>query len=250
MSEVLLIENVGAVRVLTMNRPDKLNALNNALTEALLHALLEADRDGDVGAVVLTGAGRGFCAGADVTEFRTTNSDPTASAARGALTMRLHAAFAEVDVPIVCAINGVARGGGCGLAIAGDMAIAAESATLGYPEVTRGAVAAVVMANLVRQVGRKAAYELVALGQPITAARALQLGMINRVVADADLRRAAIEIATQLAAHPRHAQRATKRLFHRVADIPLPQALEIGRDANMIMRSHTINDDVKAAGSR
>lgn len=245
MSEVLLIENIGAVRILTMNRPHKLNALNNALTEAILQGLLEADRDASVGAIVLTGSGRGFCAGADVTEFKTANGDPAASAARGALTMRLHAAFTEVDVPIVCAINGVARGGGCGLAIAGDLAIGAEGATLGYPEVTRGAVAAVVMSNLARQVGRKAAFELVALGQPITAARALQLGMINRVVADADLWDEAIEVATKLAAYPRHAQRATKRLFHRVADIPLPQGLEIGRDANMIMRSYAISDEIK-----
>jgi enoyl-CoA hydratase/carnithine racemase len=245
MTEVLRIEDADGVRVLTMNRPEKLNALNNALTQALLDALLGADADPTVNALVLTGAGRGFCAGADVTEFASMTSDnPGAAEARGTLTMRVHAAFVQIDVPVICAINGPAMGGGCGLAIAGDMAVAAESAYLGYPETKRDAVAAVVMANLVRQVGRKKAYELVSLGERVPASKALELGMVNRVVPDGQVVQEALTMAKAIAKQARHAQRATKRLFHRVAEAPFLDALEIGRDANLIMRSHTIRGTV------
>jgi enoyl-CoA hydratase/carnithine racemase len=243
MSEVLLVETSEGVRRLTMNRPEKLNALNNELTAALLDALLAADRDDGVGCVVLTGNGRGFCPGADFSEIKGMSEDAFAGARRAELTTRLHAAFTGISVPVVCAVNGLALGGGCGLAIAGDLAVAAESAAFGYPEVRIGAVAAIVMANLVRQVGRKAAYELVALGERMPARRALELGMVNRVVPDAELLPEATRMATAIAACARHAQRGTKRLFHRVADRPLPDALEIGRDANMVMRGFTIRSE-------
>ena len=246
MSDVLLVENRGGVRLLTMNRPDKLNALNNALTAALLDGLRAADVDPSVHAVVLTGSGRGFCAGADVSEFAGMASaeNPDAGAIRARLTAEVHQAFVRVEVPIICAINGFAMGGGCGIAIAGDMAVAAESAMMGYPETKRSAVAAIVMANLVRQVGRKVAYELVSLGERVTARRALELGMVNRVVPDAEVVEEAMRMATAIASQARHAQRATKRLFHRVADMKLLDALEIGRDANMVMRSYTIKSSV------
>ena len=245
MSDVLLSENREGVRLLTMNRPDKLNALNNALTEALLQALYAADADTSVNALVLTGAGRGFCAGADVTEFAGMSGDnPDAGAKRARLTSEVHGAFVRIEVPVICAINGVAMGGGCGIAIAGDMAVIAESAMLGYPETKRSAVAAIVMSNLVRQVGRKAAYELVSLGERVTARRALELGMVNRVVPDGQAVDQAMRMATTIAQQARHAQRATKRLFHRVADMKLLDALEISRDANMVMRNYTIKGTV------
>src|SRR6185369_6213021 len=103
---------------------------------------------------------------------------------RAELTMQLHLIFSRMAKPVVTAINGAAMGGGAGLAVAGDLAVMAESAKLGYPETRHGIVAAIVMANLVRQVGRKSAFELVSLGEPIDAARALALGMVNRVVPD------------------------------------------------------------------
>jgi enoyl-CoA hydratase/carnithine racemase len=245
MAQELLVENHGAVRVLTMNRPEKMNALNNALTVALLDALQAADRDESVHALILTGAGRGFCAGADVTEFKDMTTDnPDLAQWRADLTTEVHAAFTRVDLPILCAVNGAAMGGGCGLAIAGDMAVAAESATFGYPETRRNAVAAVVMANLVRQVGRKAAYELVSLGEKKSALRALELGMVNRVVPDERLMAETLGMAQAIAGQTRSSQRATKRLFHRVADMRLLDALEIGRDANVMMRAYTIKGTV------
>ena len=232
---VLLVENRGPIRLLTMNRPEKRNALNSELTQALLDALRAADKDEAVGCIVLTGAGPGFCAGADLSEFKDLQAG-VAAENRAELTMQLHLAFSKMRVPVVTSINGHAMCGGAGLAIAGDLAVMADSAKLGYPEPKHGIVAAIVMANLVRQVGRKAAFELVALGEPIDAQRALQLGMISRVVALSELMNESLALAEKLAAVKRPAMAETKRLFHEVADLPLAEALERGRDTNRRMR--------------
>ena len=236
MTASLLVEDRGGVRILTMNRPDKRNALNSELTQALLDAVRAAEREENVGCLVLTGAGPGFCAGADLSEFKGLQ-DPNAAQARAELTMQLQLSFSRISKPVVTAINGAAMGGGAGLALAADLALMAQSAKLGYPEVKHGIVAAIVMANLVRQVGRKAAFELVSLGEPVDAAKALALGMVNRVVPDADLLPQSLAIAEKLAAFPRPAVQETKRLFHEVADLALEPALERGRDANKRMRN-------------
>jgi enoyl-CoA hydratase/carnithine racemase len=232
----LLVDNRGGVRILTMNRPEKRNALNTELTRALLEALRATDRDESVGCVVLTGAGPGFCAGADLGEFKGL-ADPKAAEARAQLTMELHLSFSQIRAPVITAVNGAAMGGGAGLAIAGDLAVMAETAKLGYPETRHGIVAAIVLANLVRQVGRKTAFELVSLGEPIDAQMALELGLVNRVFRQADLMTEALAMADKLAAVDRPAMAETKRLFHRVGDLPLAPALELGRDANKRMRS-------------
>jgi enoyl-CoA hydratase/carnithine racemase len=225
------------VRVLTMNRPDKRNALNTALTQALLDALRAADADESVGCVVLAGAGPGFCAGADLSEFKDLTPDQGARVeARAELTMQLHLVFSKMQKPVVTAVQGAAMGGGAGLALAGDMAVMAEGAKLGYPETRHGIVAAIVMANLVRQAGRKAAFELVALGEPIGALKAAALGLVNRVVADEQLMDEALKLAERLAAVSRPAMAATKQLFHEAADLPLEAALEKGREVNRRMR--------------
>src|SRR5512138_922481 len=219
----LRIESNGAIRILTLDRPEKRNALDTALSSALLEALRAADADETVRCLVLTGAGSAFCAGADLSEFKGLR-DPQAAENRAQLTMQLHLAFSKMVTPVVTAINGAAMGGGAGLAIAGDLAVMADGAKLGYPETKHGIVAAIVMANLVRQVGRKAAFELVALGEPIDAQRALALGMVNRVVPGAKLMEQALALATQLAAVNKQAMAQTKQLFHEVADLPLERA--------------------------
>lgn len=231
----LLTEDKGAVRILTLNRPEKRNALDTALTRDLLEALRTADADEAIRCIVLTGAGPGFCAGADLAEFKGLRN-PQAAEARAELTMQLHLVFSKMVTPVVTGINGAAMGGGAGLAIAGDMAVMAASAKLGYPETKHGIVAAIVMANLVRQVGRKSAFELVALAEAIDARRALELGMVNRVVPDAELMRETLAIAEKLATVSRVAMAQTKQLFHEVADLPLEAALARGRDANKRMR--------------
>lgn len=238
MSDTLRVEDRGAVRVLTMNRPEKRNALNTALTQALLEGLRAADAADAVACVVLTGAGQGFCAGADLAEFKDLVPEKQHLVEeRAQLTMQLHLAFSKMAKPVLTAINGAAMGGGAGLAIAGDLAVMAESAKLGYPETRHGIVAAIVMANLVRQTGRKRAFELVALGEPLSAPQALAYGLVNQVVPDPELLSATLAIAGKLASTKPEALRATKRLFHEVADLPLEQALERGREMNKRMRS-------------
>src|SRR5688572_24493222 len=233
---VLLVEGRGAVRIMTLNRPEKRNALNRELTQGLLDALAAADRDDGVGAIVLTGAGPGFCAGADLAEFKGPHA-PQAAEQRAELAMQLQLALPKMSKPVVSAINGAAMGAGAGLAIAADLAVIAESAKLGYPEAKHGIVAAIVMANLVRQVGRKAAFELVALAEPIDAARALELGMVDRVAQQEDVLPLAVRLAEKLAAVARPAMAATKRLFHEAADLPLEAALERGRNLNQSTRN-------------
>src|SRR5262249_22925349 len=237
MSE-LLIEDRGAVRILTMNRPDKRNALNQALTQALLEGLRAAEADDGVRSIVLTGAGVAFCAGADLAEFKelTPENAPLVER-RGALTRVLHSLFPKLSKPIVTAIKGAAMGGGAGLALAGDVALMASGAKLGYPEVKHGIVAAVVMANLVRNVGRKAAFELVAGGEPVDAVRACALGLVNRAIAPERLMAEACAMAEKFAAVEPLAMAATKTLFYRVFDLPFAQALEAGRDVNKRMRA-------------
>ena len=236
----LLINDDAAVRVLTMNRPDKRNALNLSLSEALYDALRDADAAAAVRAIVLTGAGPAFCAGADLSEFAALSTANEALIARRAdITAKLHGVFSQLTKPVVTAINGAAMGGGAGLELAGDIAIMAVTAKLGYPEVKHGIVASVVMTNLVRQAGRKAAFELVSTGEPIDAARALTLGLVNRVVAPEGLMGEAMQTAQKLAAVAPQAMAATKTLFYRVAELPFDAALEAGRDMNRRMRAFT-----------
>ncbi|OZI60675.1 enoyl-CoA hydratase/isomerase family protein [Bordetella genomosp. 11] len=235
--EHLLIEDRGAVRILTLNRPEKHNALNTRLTQELLDGLYDADRADGINAVVVTGAGKSFCAGADTGEFSAlTPQDPRAVSARADLTTRLHLAFSQMNKPVISAVRGNALGGGAGLAIACDMCVMSETVRFGYPELKHGIVAAVVMANLVRQVGRKQAFELVALAEPLDGRAALAWGLCNRVVPDDQVLESALELARKVAGWSPIAMATTKRAFHRAADLGLGQALEVGRDANVMMR--------------
>ncbi|WP_412459898.1 enoyl-CoA hydratase/isomerase family protein [Pseudomonas sp. SC11] len=237
-ASVVLTHTADGVQTITLNRPDKLNALNFALTEGLVAALKAADADDSVRAVIVTGAGRGFCAGADTREFAVLTPDNQALVdRRAALTTELQGLVKQMGKPVIAAVNGYAMGGGSGLAISCDLTLAGESARFGYPEVKHGIVAAIVMAGLVEHVGRKAAFELVATGRTVAAAEAVQLGLANRVVADDALLDEARALAAALAAHPVVAMSATKRIFHQVAELPFSEGLQLGRQLNARMRA-------------
>lgn len=236
-TDLILTEDRGATRIVTMNRPDKLNALNTALTQGLLDALLEADAADSVRAVILTGAGRGFCAGADLAEFKNlTPAQAGAVEARADLTCRLQTAMWKMGKPIVSAVRGAAVGGGAGLAIGCDMVVASTSMKFGYPELKHSIVPALVMTGLVRALGRKQAFEMVSLGRLIGAEEALRLGLANRVT-EGDPLPAALEIAEAWAAHDPRAMRAAKGLLYRVDELPTEAAMAAGRDVNALMRS-------------
>lgn len=238
MSDLLLLENQGPVRILRMNRPHKLNALNTALTQALLDALEAADSDSSVRALVLTGEGRGFCAGADLSEFKDLTPERQQLVAKRAdLTCRCQSALQKISKPIVAAVRGPAMGGGAGLAIGCDMVVAGSDLRFGYPELKHSIVPALVMTGLQRQLGRKLAFELISLGRLLGAEEARSLGLANRVAAPDAVLDTALEIARAWAeAHPM-AMSAAKTLFYRVADLPYDAAMAAGRDVNALMRS-------------
>ena len=226
--------------MLTMNRPEKLNALNTELTQALLDALQAADGDPAVRVIVLTGAGRGFCAGADVTEFKHLTADnPRDIAARGDLTMRLHARLHADRQAGDLRHQRLRHGRRRGLALAGDMAVMAADARLGYPEVKRGACRRWCWPTWSASSARKAAFELVTLGEPVTAERALALGLVNRAVPDERLmeetlahRRARWRRAARTRCSPPSACSTAS------PPCALLPALEVARDANVIMRGY------------
>ncbi|HWE35637.1 MAG TPA: enoyl-CoA hydratase/isomerase family protein [Isosphaeraceae bacterium] len=181
---LVLRDDHGPVAVLTLNRPDRRNALSRALIAALGDALDAVEPEPAVRAVVLHGAGPAFCAGMDLKEA--TGLDPSPEAERRAVADAQAIADLIQQVhrfprPVVAAVNGPALGGGAGVALACDFVVADESAQIGYPEVRRGLVAAIVLHDLVRQTGDRRARELLLTGEPIDARTAERWGLVNRV---------------------------------------------------------------------
>lgn len=238
MTELLLREDVGAVRVLTLNRPEKLNALDTALTRALLDQLDAADADESVRALVLAGSGRAFCSGADLDEFAELTPDNQAAVLRRAdLTAATQARMQRLGKPIVAAVQGAALGGGAGLAIGCDMTIAASDLRFGYPEIRHSIVPALVMTGLQRHVGRKLAFEMISTGRLLDADEAMRIGLVNQVTDPEKVLLAAVEVATRWAQAKPAAMAAAKSLFYRVADLPFDEAIRASRDVNALMRS-------------
>ncbi len=195
----LQIADRDAVRTITIDRPDKLNALDSATLDALHAAADAAAADPSVRAVVLTGAGpRAFVAGADIGEMAAlTPAQGRDFALRGQRMMRR---FERLPKPVIAMVNGFALGGGLELAMCCHLRIAADTAKLGQPEINLGLIPGFGgTQRLLRLAGRAAALELCLAGAPIDAARALQLGIVNRVVPAADLEADTMTLATQLA---------------------------------------------------
>jgi enoyl-CoA hydratase len=234
---VLIIEDHGPVRVFAMNRPDKHNALNTELTKSLLDALLAAEDDEAIRAIVLAGRGRSFCAGADLAEFKDLVPERQHLVLeRADLTCRLQSQLQRSAKPIVSAVQGAAVGGGAGLAIGCDMMVAGTDLKFGYPEIKHDIVPALVMTGLQRQLGRKAAFEMISLGRLIGAEEAKALGLVNRIVEPGAVLDTALDIARSWSAANPLAMATTKSLFYRVADLPFEAAMATGRDANILMR--------------
>jgi enoyl-CoA hydratase len=188
------------VRRITVDRPDKLNALDAATLDALLQAFEAAEADAGVRAVVLTGAGpKAFVAGADIAQMATLR--PTEARDFSLRGQRLMRTIETLSKPVVAMVNGFALGGGLELAMACHLRIASETARLGQPEINLGLIPGFGgTQRLLRLAGRAATLELCLLGAPVDAARALQLGIVNRVVPAADLEAETEKLAAQLAA--------------------------------------------------
>src|SRR6267143_2688445 len=184
-TKVILYGIYGAVARITLNRPEKRNALNDALIAGLKDALDHAKSDTAIRAIVITGAGSDFCSGADLASLQKISGASLADNIDDARSlMELFVLIRQVTVPVVAAVRGRALAGGCGLATACDIVLAAASARFGYPEVKIGFVPAMVMAILRRNVSEKRAFQLLATGEEISAEEAEKLGLVNRVLDD------------------------------------------------------------------
>jgi methylglutaconyl-CoA hydratase len=229
-------QNAGIARI-TLNRPEKRNALSPELIAGLSAALADSARDANLRVVILSGAGQDFCSGADLAAFD--------RAAEAGVLDHLETARALADVllqmrhhprPIVAAVRGRALAGGCGLATGCDLILAAESAKFGYPEVNIGFVPAIVMAILRRNLSEKRAFELVSSGEMISAANAHACGLINRVFPDSDFDARVNEYAASLAAKSATAISLTKNLLYHTDSMPFDAAIEAGVHGNAIAR--------------
>lgn len=218
-SELVLVERVDGVMIITLNRPEARNAVNLSVQLAVGEALEEADQDPSVAVVIITGAGdRSFCAGVDLKALaRGEQLRPDGARERswGFAGYVNH----QIRKPTIAAVNGAAMGGGTELVLASDLAITVESATFGLPEVKRGIIAAAGgVFRIVEQVPAKRAMELVLTGDPIDAWQALELGLVNDVVPQHELMSAAMKLAKRISANAPLAVQASKRVARGIVD--------------------------------
>lgn len=230
----LLIENYGHVRLLTLNRPDRRNALSRALIAALSEALIDADETDEVRVVVLTGAGeRAFCAGADLKDMR--GQDDAGSRYRSPMARVERSVFeivSEMKKPTVAAINGSAVAGGFELALACDLRITHPEVQFGLPEAKIGMGANFGSVTLPRRMPLCHALELLMTGEYISAQRAEQLGLINRIVARETVLARSLELAQAIARNAPLSVRRMKAMALKGLDLPLATALRLDPGPN------------------
>jgi len=237
MTSALLSSTKNGVLTLTLNRPEKRNALNADLIDLLHQSLERADLDPEVRVILLKGAGKDFCAGADLDELLASAEKSLAENENAALRLgTLFRRIRELPKPVLAMVHGRALAGGAGLATACDLVIAGQGAQLGYPEVQRGFAPAMVMALLRRLVGEKVALDLVLTGRVLPAEEARGAGLISRVVPDAELERHAELLAAQLAATSATALGITKQLFYQLDTRNLADGIALGARANAVAR--------------
>lgn len=233
MTEVVLSERVGGVRTITLNRPDRLNAMNAALVEATAEAFAAANDDAGTRAIVFTGAGRAFCAGADLQEYRRPAGEREAQAEIEAI-QRVTRAMLFNDKIIVGAIRGWAVGGGFEWAIDCDLSIWGESARAFFPEVQWGLFATGAVTSLLPNlVGLAKAKEMLLLGERYTAQELKRLGVAWRIAADAEVLAEAGAVAGRIAELPPRAVGDMKRVLHRAAFADIERALELETEATL-----------------
>ena len=226
----ILVQAQDGIATVTVHRPEKLNALNVAVIAELTSAFLALRDDPSIGAVILTGAGeKAFVAGADIAGLSTL--DPQAARENASLGQRLTLLMENLGKPVLAAINGFALGGGCELALACTMRIAAEGAKLGQPEVKLGIICGYGgTQRLPRLVGRGRALELLLTGEPVDAAEALRIGLVNRVVPREKLLEEARSIARKILAVGPIAVRRTLEAVGRGLDTTLEEGMALEAD--------------------
>jgi len=239
MSDHPVLESLAdGVLAVTLNRPDKRNALDAATVDGLHSALERAELDAQVRVVALRGAGKDFCAGADLAELlasadRSMDENWANAQRLGDVFVRMRA----LPKPVVAVVHGRALAGGCGLATACDMVLARADAQFGYPEVSRGFVPAMVMAMLRRATGEKAAFDLVMTGRVLSAAEAHAAGLVSRVLG-ADIFESDVSgILATLARQSVSAMALIKRQLYELDGRSFTDGIRLGADVNAVART-------------
>jgi 2-(1,2-epoxy-1,2-dihydrophenyl)acetyl-CoA isomerase len=238
-SSPVLTDTHAGVQTITLNQPARFNALTSAMLQALNEAVRNAHRDPAVRTVVLTGAGRGFCSGADITEFNVNNGalDPGEALRKGfnPLTLRLRG----MEKPVLAAINGVAAGAGLSLALACDLRYAAASARLVLAFVKIGLVPdAGSLYFLPRLVGAGKALEMAWTGDPLSAEEGMAAGIVNQVVPDEQVLSHTQEVAARLAHGPAMALGLIKRAVNQSPELSLERVLELEANYQTLAARH------------
>ncbi len=236
MSEIITAK-VDSIFSITLNRPEKRNALNDALINDLKTALRQADKDENLRAIVIKGAGKDFCSGADLSALqKISESSVLENLADAENLMELFALLRKIKVPVIAAVTGRALAGGCGLATACDIVLASNKARFGYPEVKIGFVPAMVMAILRRNLSEKRAFELATQGFEFSAAEAEKLGLINRVFDEETFEQAVKNYVSVYEKVSRSAVILSKRLLYQMDGMTFETAMQSGADINTIAR--------------
>jgi enoyl-CoA hydratase/carnithine racemase len=240
---ILLREMVGPIAVLTLNRPAARNSLSEAMIAELHAALDELRCDAGVRAVVIAANGTAYSAGHDMKELTARRADPDRGRAYFAQMMAACSAMMQAIVqlpkPVVAAVQGVATAAGCQLVASCDLAVASENATFATPGVDIGLFCSTPMVALSRNVPRKHAMEMLLTGEPVSAAAAREMGLINRVVAAGTERDAAIELAQRIANKSAYTVKIGKAAFYRQAEMSLADAYRYASEVmteNMMAR--------------
>lgn len=234
---VVLYSVEGSVARITLNRPEKRNALNDAVIAGLKDVLRKASQDEQVHVVVITGAGKDFCSGADLSALQKIAGASVAENTDDARSLlELFTLIRQITVPVVAAVTGRALAGGCGLATACDIVLASTSARFGYPEVKIGFVPAMVMAILRRNVSEKRAFELITRGEEIGAQQAKEMGLVNHVYSDDGFELEVDAYVKKFEELSKQAIALTKGLLYQIDGLAFNDALETGVDVNVIAR--------------
>ena len=235
--QVVLYSVDGAVARVTLNRPEKRNALNDAVIARVKQGLKQAAGDEQVRAVVISGAGKDFCSGADLSALQKIAGASVSENSEDARSLlELFLLIRQLPIPVIAAVTGKALAGGCGLASACDLVLASASARFGYPEVKIGFVPAMVMAILGRNVSEKRAFELLTRGEEIGSEQAKQMGLVNQVFADETFTSEVDAYVNRFAELSKSAIALTKGLLYQIDGLSFPEALETGADVNVIAR--------------
>lgn len=236
MSEILT-EAADSILTIILNRPEKRNALNDALINDVKTALRATDQDETLCAVIIRGAGKDFCSGADLSALRKISKSDVLENHDDADNLReLFSVIRRVKIPVIAAVHGRALAGGCGLATACDLVLATDEARFGYPEVKIGFVPAMVMAILRRNVSEKRAFALATRGFEFDAATARSFGLINEVFAAAEFEDKLKDYVDIYKSVSRSAVILSKRLLYQMDGLTFESALASGVDVNTIAR--------------